>query len=73
MTLYEERKKVVVQLNALKDFTDTRTVRQLRRELQMRLEHIHAKIEKQKQPPKKRISKTDIQREANMVRAGKMH
>jgi len=43
--LYAERERILALLEALKKFPNTRTVRQLRRELKEKLEKIELKIE----------------------------
>lgn len=44
--LYTERKKILAQLEALRIFPNTKTVRQLRHELEDKLERIERKISK---------------------------
>lgn len=44
--LYSERERILAQLDALRIFPNTRTVRQLRRELKEKLEKIEEKIER---------------------------
>lgn len=44
MTLSEDQKRVRAQLDALKKFENTRTVRQLRKELQERLKNVEGRL-----------------------------
>ena len=72
MNLQEQRKKIRAELRALKMFTNTVTVRKLRRELQQKLRDIESKIQKQARVAKKPPSKKETRQAANAARAGKL-
>jgi uncharacterized short protein YbdD (DUF466 family) len=72
MTRTEQRKKILKQLKALKGFPNTKTVRKLRKELQVKLKRIESKVEKPKQT-RLRVSRKEIQRQANLARSRKVH
>ena len=67
----EQKKKLLRQLDALKVFQNTKSVRQLRKELQDKLRAIESTIERGKQA-KLPVSKAEIKRQANLSRAGKL-
>ena len=71
MTLAEQRKKILKQLDALKVFNDTAVVRKLRQELTGKLRAIEAKIKRGRQS-KIPIPKADIRKMANASRAASM-
>lgn len=66
------RKKIQRQLDALKDFANTKAVRQLRKELQARLRTIETRAKKGKQA-RFPVSRKEVQRQANLSRARKLH
>jgi len=72
MNLREQRNKVAAELRLLKAFTNSLTVRRLRRELQQRLQEIEAKIERQERAAKKPPSRKEIRLAANAARVGKL-
>ncbi|WP_415281116.1 hypothetical protein [Candidatus Nitrososphaera sp. FF02] len=72
MTLAKQRKKILKQLDALKKFPNTSTVRKLRQELNEKLRRIDSRIQHGRQT-KLPISKKQVKRMANAARAGKLH
>lgn len=70
-TLAERRKKLLKQLDALKIFSNTATVRKLRQELNAKLHALETKIERGKQA-KLPLPKTSVHQNANAARAAKM-
>ena len=71
MTLAEQRKKLLQQLQALKSFPNTKAVRKLREELNRKIAAIDAKAARGKQT-KLPFSKAAKQKAANEARAAKL-
>lgn len=67
-----DKKKIRKQLDALKDFANTKAVRRLRKELQEKLAHLESRPKKFKQT-RLPVSRKEIQRQANLVRSRKVH
>jgi len=65
------KKKILKQIDALKDFPSRKTVQQLIKELQEKLRRIESKIEKGRQVMLP-LSSAEIQRQANLSRASKL-
>ena len=70
-TLAERRKRLLKQLDALKIFSNTSTVRKLRQELNAKLGKLETKIQQGKQVNLP-MSRSDIQQAANAARAAYM-
>lgn len=67
-----DKKKIQKQLDALKDFANTKAVRQLRKELQEKLSCLESRPRKFKQT-RLPVSRKEIRRQANLARASKVH
>jgi hypothetical protein len=71
MTLAKRRKKILKQLEALKGFPNTNSVRNLRQELKEKLRRIDARVKRGKQA-KLPIPKKAMKRMADTARAAKL-
>lgn len=67
-----DKKKIRKQLDTLKGFPNTKTVRKLRKELQEKLARLESKPGKDRQT-RLAVSRKEIRRQANLARARKVH
>ena len=71
MSAKDKKKKIQKQLDALKDFANTKTVRKLRKELNERLARLESRPKKTKQIPLP-ASPKEVRRQANLSRSRKV-
>jgi hypothetical protein len=67
-----DKNKIQKQLDALKEFPNTKTVRKLRKELQNKLARLESRPKKARQMQLP-VSRREVQRQANLARARKVH
>lgn len=70
-----EKRRIQRQIDALKSFPNTKTVRKLRKELQEKLRRIELQLKKTKKGRQTRlpVSRKETQRQANLARSRKVH
>jgi Zn-dependent M16 (insulinase) family peptidase len=71
MSIAREKKRILSQLNALKSFGNTTTVRKLRKELNEALKRL-SRSESMREPPKPRISKKEQRRIVSIEKSSKL-
>ena len=72
MNLREQRKKLEAQLQMLKTFTNTATVRKLRRELNEKLRAVDIKLGKREKLVKPPPSTEELRKQVNISRSNKL-